>query len=77
VEFSGKEDKEIAVDIATGKTVMRVNPQFYRPAEVDLLIGDPEKAMNKLGWKPETTLEQLCKMMVDADLVRNSVNASF
>ena len=77
VEFSGKEDKEIAIDIATGKTVMRVNPQFYRPAEVDLLIGDPEKAMNKLGWKPETTLEQLCKMMVDADLVRNSVNASF
>ena len=77
VEFSGKEDKEVAIDIATGKTVMRVNPQFYRPAEVDLLIGDPEKAMNKLGWKPETTLEQLCKMMVDADLERNSVNASF
>ena len=42
-----------------------------------VVIGDPEKAMNKLGWKPETTLEQLCKMMVDADLVRNSVNASF
>ena len=77
VEFSGKEDKEVAIDIATGKTVMRVNPQFYRPAEVDLLIGDPEKAINKLGWKPKTTLEQLCKMMVDADLVRNSVNASF
>lgn len=77
VEFSGKEDQEIAVDSATGKTVMRVNPRFYRPAEVDLLIGDPEKATNKLGWKPETTLEQLCKMMVDADLLRNSVNASF
>ena len=77
VEFSGREDKEIAIDVATGKTVMRVNPQFYRPAEVDLLIGDPEKAMTKLGWKPKTTLEQLCKMMVDADLERNSVNASF
>jgi GDPmannose 4,6-dehydratase len=77
VEFSGKEDNEIATDTATGKTVVRVNPRFYRPAEVDLLIGDPEKAMNKLGWKPETTLEHLCKMMVDADLLRNSVNASF
>jgi GDPmannose 4,6-dehydratase len=77
VEFSGKEDKEVAVDTATGKTVMRVNPRFYRPAEVDLLIGDPEKAASKLGWKPKTTLEQLCKMMVDADLLRNSMNASF
>jgi GDPmannose 4,6-dehydratase len=77
VEFSGKEDKEIAIDTVTGKTIMRVNPRFYRPAEVDLLIGDPEKATSKLGWKPETTLEQLCKMMVDADLLRNSVNASF
>jgi GDPmannose 4,6-dehydratase len=77
VEFSGKEDKEVAIDTATGKTVMRVNPRFYRPAEVDLLIGNPEKATKKLGWKPETTLEKLCKMMVDADLVRNSLNASY
>lgn len=77
VEFSGKEENEIAVDTATGKTVMRVNPRFYRPAEVDLLIGNPEKASKKLGWKPETSLEQLCKMMVDADLIRNSKNASF
>lgn len=77
VEFSGKEENEIAVDAATGKTVMRVNPRFYRPAEVDLLIGNPEKATQKLGWKPETSLEQLCKMMVEADLLRNSVNASF
>tara|TARA_R110000868_G_scaffold375711_1_gene640378 strand:- start:14061 stop:15095 length:1035 start_codon:yes stop_codon:yes gene_type:complete len=77
VEFSGSEDSEIAVDAATGKTVMRVNSHFYRPAEVDLLIGNPEKAAAKLGWKPETTLEQLCKMMVDADLDRNLLNASF
>jgi len=77
VEFSGSEDTEVAKDVATGKTVMRVNPRFYRPAEVDLLIGNPEKAAAKLGWKPETSLEQLCKMMVDADIVRNRVNASF
>ena len=77
VEFSGAEDTEVAKDVATGKTVMRVNPRFYRPAEVDLLIGNPEKAAAKLGWKPETSLEQLCKMMVDADIVRNRMNASF
>lgn len=77
VEFSGAEEQEVATDVATGKIVMRVNPRFYRPAEVDLLIGNPEKAVTKLGWKPETTLEQLCKMMVDADLIRNRLNASF
>ena len=77
VEFSGAEEQEVATDVATGKIVMRVNPRFYRPAEVDLLIGNPEKAVTKLGWKPETTLEQLCKMMVNADLIRNRLNASF
>ena len=77
VAFSGNGENEVAIDTATGKTVMRVNPRFYRPAEVDLLIGNPEKAAKKLGWKSETSLEQLCKMMVDADLFRNSGNASF
>lgn len=77
IEFSGKEDSEVARDVETGQIVMRVNPRFYRPAEVDLLIGDPAKATKKLGWKPQTDLEQLCKMMVDADLVRNAINASF
>jgi GDPmannose 4,6-dehydratase len=77
IEFSGKDEEETAVDVATGKTVVRINPRFYRPAEVDLLIGDPAKAKDKLGWAPSTTLEQLCKMMVDADVRRNLVNASF
>lgn len=77
IEFQGGEENEIATDAATGKVVMKINPRFYRPAEVDLLIGDPAKAMEKLGWKPETTLEQLCKMMVEADLRRNKINASF
>ena len=56
---------------------MRVNPKFYRPAEVELLIGDPAKATEKLGWKPKTTLEELCQMMVDADLRRNKAGFSF
>lgn len=51
--------------------MLRVNPKFHRPAEVDLLIGDPSKARDQLGWAPTTTLEQLCQMMVDADLRRN------
>ena len=66
-----------AVDAATGKTVMRINPKFYRPAEVELLIGNPAKAKAKLGWAPNTTLEQLCQMMVEADLRRNQNGASF
>jgi GDPmannose 4,6-dehydratase len=56
---------------------MRVNPKFYRPAEVELLIGNPAKAKAKLGWEPKTTLEQLCQMMVAADLRRNKEGATF
>lgn len=77
VEFKGTGESESAVDTATGKTVMRVNPKFYRPAEVELLIGNPAKAKQKLGWEPKTTLEQLCQMMVEADLERNKKGFSF
>src|SRR3990167_9491704 len=77
LDFKGVAENETAVDTATGKTVMRVNPKFYRPAEVELLIGDPAKAKAKLGWVPETTLEQLCQMMVEADLRRNQSGFSF
>lgn len=77
VEFKGSAENEVAIDTDTGKTLMRVNPKFYRPAEVDLLIGNPEHAKQKLGWTPNTTLEQLCKMMVDADLRRNQAGFSF
>jgi GDPmannose 4,6-dehydratase len=77
VDFKGSAENETAVDTATGKTVMRLNPRFYRPAEVDLLIGNAAKAKAKLGWEPATTLEQLCQMMVDADLRRNQQGFSF
>ena len=77
VEFKGSAENEVAVDSATGKTVMRINPKFYRPAEVELLIGNPAKAKAKLGWEPKTTLEQLCQMMVEADLRRNTKGFSF
>ncbi|ALN62948.1 GDP-mannose 4,6-dehydratase [Lysobacter antibioticus] len=77
VEFRGSDADEIAVDSASGKTVMRINARFHRPAEVDLLIGNPAKAEAKLGWKPKTTLEELCEMMVRADLARNERGFSF
>jgi GDPmannose 4,6-dehydratase len=77
VEFSGEHEQEFAVDTATGKTVMQVDRHFYRPAEVDLLIGDPAKAKEKLHWEPKTSLEDLCRMMVEADLRRNQAGSSF
>jgi GDPmannose 4,6-dehydratase len=69
--FRGEGLEETAIDTLTGKTLVRVNPKFYRPAEVDMLLGDPSKAKRQLGWEPKTTLEELCRMMVEADLRRN------
>lgn len=65
-EGSGVEEK--GIDRATGQTRVEVSPQFFRPAEVDLLIGDPSKAKRELGWQPRTSVEELVKMMVKADL---------
>lgn len=77
VEFQREGAEETAIDTAIGRTVMRINPSFHRPAEVDLLIGDPGKAKRELGWEPKTTLEQLRQMMVEADLRRNAAGFSF
>lgn len=91
IEFSGSDVDEVGrvtavtatkdvsmiVPLKAGEVVVRVNPKFYRPSEVDLLIGDPGKAKERLGWVPKTTLEELCAMMVEADLRRNRVGFSF
>ena len=77
LRWEGSGEQEQGVDISSGKVVVRVNPRFYRPAEVDLLIGNPCKARQKLGWQPETTLEELCAMMVKADLHRVESGATF
>lgn len=77
VAFKGEAENEVGIDTATGKTIVRVNPKFYRPAEVELLIGNPEKARQVLGWEAKTTLEQLCAMMVASDLQRNEHGFSF
>ncbi len=75
--WNGQAEQETAIDTATGRILVRVNPRFYRPAEVELLIGSPAKAKKVLGWQARTTLEQLCQMMVEADLRRNQTGASF
>lgn len=77
LEWTGRDENETGVDRASGRTLVRVNPRFHRPAEVDLLIGDPAKAKRELGWAPKTTLEQLCQMMVEADVLRNERGFSF
>lgn len=77
LRFEGKDEHEVGIDVATGKTLVRVNPKFFRPAEVDLLIGNPARAKEILGWEPKTTLEQLCQMMVEEDLRRNQQGFSF
>jgi GDPmannose 4,6-dehydratase len=68
---------EQGIDASSGNVIVKVNPQFYRPAEVDLLIGNPEKAESDLGWKASTSLEDLCAMMVEADLRRVKQGVSF
>ena len=77
LQWKGKAEQEIGIDRISGKTLVRVNPRFYRPAEVELLIGDPSKALKELDWQPKTTLEELCQMMVHADIDRNERGFSF
>ena len=77
IEWRGTGIDEVGVDIATGTTRVRVNPAFFRPAEVDLLIGDASKAKNTLGWEAKMGIEELARIMVKADLRRNRDGASF
>ena len=63
--------KEVGIDKETNKVRVKINKDFYRPAEVELLLGDPQKAYHELGWKSLTSLEDLCKMMVNKDIERN------
>ncbi len=71
--WKGKSKNEIGIDKTTGKTLVKVDEQYFRPNEVELLIGDASKALKQLGWKPKTSLEELCKMMVNEDLRRNKI----
>jgi len=68
---------EQGIDTGTGDVIVKVSSRFYRPAEVDYLIGNPEKAEKDLGWKASTSLEDLCAMMVEADLRRVKQGISY
>jgi GDPmannose 4,6-dehydratase len=67
VEWKGKGIDETGVCQKTGKTIMRVDPKYFRPTEVDILLGDPAKARKALGWKPSVTFDELVEIMVKAD----------
>ena len=77
IEFSGQGEQEIARCRQTGRTVLRIDPVYYRPTEVELLIGNPAKAKAQLGWEAQIGIEELCREMVAADLrrVRQEVDA--
>ncbi len=68
IEWRGQGVEETGVDRKSGKTIVRIDPQYFRPTEVDLLIGDPSKAQKKLGWKAQTSFTDLVKQMVAGDL---------
>jgi GDPmannose 4,6-dehydratase len=72
LRWEGAADTERGLDADGGRELVRVNPRYYRPAEVDLLLGDAAKARTILGWAATTTLEELTRMMVEADVARNT-----
>ncbi len=77
VEWTGQGLEEVGINSATGNIVAKIDERYYRPADVGLLIGDPTKAKKDLGWSATTTLEELCRMMVDADLKRVTGGVSY
>jgi GDPmannose 4,6-dehydratase len=72
IEWEGEGINTKGVDRKTGEIIVEVSPEFYRPAEVDILIGNPKKAEQKLGWKPKTRFQKLVEIMMEADLRRVS-----
>jgi GDPmannose 4,6-dehydratase len=77
IAWQGHGCDEMGIDTATGKTIVRINPRYFRPAEVDALMGNAAKAKRELGWEAKTSLEELCKMMFEADVQRIRRNWPF
>jgi len=75
--WEGEGVNEVGIDRASGRRLVCVNPQFYRPAEVDLLLGDASKALHELGWQASTPVQTLCQEMVQADLRRVTCGMAF
>jgi GDPmannose 4,6-dehydratase len=77
IAWEGSDEQERGVDTATGRPIIVINPKFYRPAEVDHLLGDAGKAARVLDWHARVDLEELTRMMVEADMVRVAQRRSF
>ena len=77
IEWQGTGMREVGTCMASGRAIVRINPKYYRPAEVELLIGDPSRARDELGWQARISLEELCAMMVEADLRRIGRGVSY
>lgn len=75
LQWKGKGVKEVGVDKKTKEVIIRIDPKYFRPAEVDLLLGDPTKARKKLGWKPKTKFKELVNIMMQADLEKEGVDS--
>jgi GDPmannose 4,6-dehydratase len=68
ISWEGAAEEEVGIDANSGKTIVRIDPQYYRPAEVEQLLGNPTKAKEKLGWEPAVKFENLVEIMLKADL---------
>ncbi|MEO1324566.1 MAG: GDP-mannose 4,6-dehydratase [Pseudomonadota bacterium] len=76
IEWNGKGVDEVGIDTKSGNTVVRIDPVYFRPTEVDLLIGDATKAKDKLGWEPQTSFETMVREMMELDLAAARVEVS-
>ena len=68
LKWKGEGLKEEGINKKTGKSIIEIDPKYFRPTEVKILLGDPTKAKEKLGWVPEVKFKKLVKIMVDAEL---------
>jgi GDPmannose 4,6-dehydratase len=73
IEWKGSGVDEKGLDKKSGKVLVEINPKYFRPTEVELLIGDPAKAKQKLGWEPKVKFKELVKIMTEADLKKAGV----
>lgn len=77
IHWEGKEEEEKGIDKNTGRVIVRVDPNYYRPTEVETLLGDAGKARDKLGWEPKIGLEELVKDMMESDLAQAGKDAKY
>jgi len=72
IAWEGEKERELGRDRSTGKILIKVDPIYYRPTEVDILMGNPSKAKTKLGWEPKIKFDELARLMVRADLEKTN-----